>query len=215
MPPESTFYIRFVDERDAKDLFDHATEYFDAEEITYHEHTDTEIGLSDDLTHCAIQITDSHPHSDDALLTVMIQAEYFVTSDWQTRVEDGITLVEDLCDLLDPTYAFGMHNWRTDRVESDATPVPLPSPISETTLDENRIHHPTWLMLFTPPMVEQYGGEWLLDLPADHIEELDDGSILLVVVSDISEYQSDTEIAEYLNDRMEPLEDAFETHKRS
>ncbi|MUV90714.1 hypothetical protein GJ629_13055 [Halapricum sp. CBA1109] len=108
-----------------------------------------------------------------------------------------------------------MHNWRTDRVESDATPVPLPSPISETTLDENRIHHPTWLMLFTPPMVEQYGEEWLLDLPADHIEELDDGSILLVVVSDISEYQSDTEIAEYLNDRMEPLEDAFETHKRS
>jgi hypothetical protein len=142
----------------------------------------------------------------------MIQAEYFVTSDWQTRVEDGITLVEDLYDLLDPTYVFGMHNWRTDRVDNPATPAPLPSPISGETIAENSIQHPSWLMLFTPGMVDVYGREWLLDLPAERIDEFDDGSVLIVAVTDFSNCGSDTEISEYLNEQMNPIEDAFERH---
>lgn len=65
-------------------------------------------------------------------------------------------------------------------------------------------------MLFPPEMVETYGREWLLNLPADRVEELDDGAVMIVTTDAIPKYDSDIDISELVNDSVKPIETAFD-----
>ncbi|WP_435334876.1 hypothetical protein [Haloarchaeobius sp. TZWWS8] len=80
----------------------------------------------------------------------------------------------------------------------------------------NRVNWPTWLMVFSPSMVEQYGREWVRDLPAAHIEEFDDGAILVIATDEFVNLDSshhsnlDISVAEMISKAMKPIEAAFE-----
>lgn len=65
-------------------------------------------------------------------------------------------------------------------------------------------------MIFPPAMVETYGRDWLLNLPADRTESLNDGGILVVATEDIAEYDRRFELVTHISESLEPLKDAFE-----
>lgn len=45
-------------------------------------------------------------------------------------------------------------------------------------------------MLFSPPMVAEYGREWLLEAPVWKNRELDDGAVMLVASSDQTNWEA-------------------------
>ncbi|GAB3022465.1 hypothetical protein [Natronobiforma cellulositropha] len=57
-------------------------------------------------------------------------------------------------------------------------------PITAASLANAELTHLCWLTVFTPPLVETYGRETLLSAPAWHVEELEDGAIILVCHDD-------------------------------
>ncbi|ELZ26983.1 hypothetical protein C475_08611 [Halosimplex carlsbadense 2-9-1] len=69
----------------------------------------------------------------------------------------------------------------------------LGKPMTDESLAENRINEVSWLMLFGPELVAEYGREWLLSAPAWKREELDDGAILLVASPDPTDYEQFSE----------------------
>lgn len=76
-----------------------------------------------------------------------------------------------------PKYVYGIHPGHADMIRRGDRE----HPATKDDLAANRIRGPSWLMLFSPPMVETYGREFLLDAPVWRAEELD-GAVLLVVV---------------------------------
>lgn len=59
------------------------------------------------------------------------------------------------------------------------------------------LDHFPWLTFFSPARVEQYSRERLLSAPAPRVEELDDGSIVLVTRNPLN-LEADTEVAAHL-----------------
>jgi hypothetical protein len=59
------------------------------------------------------------------------------------------------------------------------------------------LDHFPWLTFFSPERVEQYSREKLLSTPAPRVEELDDGSILIVTRNPLN-YEDDSEVAAHL-----------------
>ncbi|ELZ08579.1 hypothetical protein C479_14608 [Halovivax asiaticus JCM 14624] len=106
---------------------------------------------------------------------------------------------------------YGIHNWRVEGWQEGRSEYKIPDPVSDEALANNRIDHPTWLMLFPPEMVEGYGREWLLDLPAEHMEELDDGAIMVVATRAFPECETDMETVKLIDDAVTPLEESFQT----
>lgn len=72
-------------------------------------------------------------------------------------------------------------------------------PITTKTLNRNSFYDGAWVMFFTPPIVEKYGRETLLDLSARRIDELEDGTIVVVASGDPTMYTEFREIADALN----------------
>ena len=71
-------------------------------------------------------------------------------------------------------------------------------PFTAESLAKDRLTHLCWLTVFTPRLVETYGRETLLSAPAWHVEELDDGAILLVCHDDPSWRSSIQSVADYI-----------------
>ncbi|WP_267643232.1 hypothetical protein [Haloarchaeobius amylolyticus] len=55
-----------------------------------------------------------------------------------------------------------------------------------------------WVMFVTPDLVDEYGKETLFDLPARRVEELDDGTVLVVAPGDPADYTEHWDIGEEL-----------------
>lgn len=65
------------------------------------------------------------------------------------------------------------------------------TPFTAESLLRDEYQHLSWLSVFTPPMVRQYGRETLHSAPAWKTLELDDGSILIVCHDDTVDWQPD------------------------
>jgi len=117
---------------------------------------------------------------------------------------DHIDCVGMVYEATKPEYALGMVSY-----QYEALGIEFPQPISEQGLANGRIDSPTWLMIFTPEMVDEYGREWLLNLPADRIEELDDGTILVCTTTRPDGTESHDAWEQKFQDPLESLEDAF------
>jgi len=127
---------------------------------------------------------------------------------WE-RIGDGsewdhIDLVSLVYEATDPQYVLGMVS-----AQYEALGVEMPDPIDEDRLANGRIEHPTWLMIFPPEMVEEYGREWLLDLPAERIDELDDGAILICATDQPTGNEGHDAWEQKFMEPIQKLEDAF------
>lgn len=59
-------------------------------------------------------------------------------------------------------------------------------PFTAESLANDRLTQMCWLTIFPPALVDTYGRETLLSAPAWHVEELDDGAIMIVCHDDLS-----------------------------
>ena len=134
---------------------------------------------------------------------------YTQSNNGPERLSTLFEFVSDLYEAVGPLYVYGVNNWRIEGWEEGQTEYKTPPVISDGGIENNRIEHPTWLMLFPPEMVAEYGREWLLDLPAETIEELDDGAIMIVATGPLPECENEREIVELIDDAMTPIEEAF------
>jgi|GEM_PF-2146787 hypothetical protein len=83
-------------------------------------------------------------------------------------------------------YVYGLDDEHFSRIDRDAGPG---IPATADSLAANRIETVSWLMLFAPSMVAEYGREWLLDAPAWKTRELDDGAVMLVASPDPTDWE--------------------------
>lgn len=100
-------------------------------------------------------------------------------------VESGVEMVLELVEGIygatgsPPTYVYGL-----DPFHAEGVGELLELPATETSLHDHRINDVSWLMLFPPAFVEEYGEATLRGAPVWKTEELEDGAIFLVAVSD-------------------------------
>ncbi|MBX0306060.1 DUF3396 domain-containing protein [Halomicroarcula sp. F24A] len=88
--------------------------------------------------------------------------------------------------MEDCRFAYALDGEHKSNIDSDAGPG---VPITADSLAANRIETVSWLMLFSPPMVAEYGREWLLNAPAWKTRELDDGAVMLVASPDPTDWE--------------------------
>lgn len=120
--------------------------------------------------------------TDIPLYKVTAQHVYFVedpTYDESVpeRLERLLDIVQDVYFAGDvrPAYVFGVpYHISGLLAESEGKPV------GAETLANDEINFTLWLNVFSPPLVETYGRERLLDAPVWRVEEWKDGSILVV-----------------------------------
>lgn len=72
-------------------------------------------------------------------------------------------------------------------------------PVTRESLANDEFNDAAWVMLFPPAMVEQYGKRTLRNLSARRVEELDDGSFLIVAPGDPTVSTEWRQIAAELN----------------
>ena len=135
---------------------------------------------------------------------------YTSSEDGREQLETALGFVSRLYQAVDPSYVFGLHNWQIDVTEAGHPKHEISPPVSDEGLANDRIDHPTWLMLFPPEMVTEYGREWLLELPAAYVEELDDGAIMVVATTDFRDCETGMDVVELIDDAMEPIVDGFD-----
>ena len=129
-------------------------------------------------------------------LSQLQSEEYF-----QENVTSLLNHVRHVYDSLDGCrYVYGLDDEHFSRIDKEPGPG---RPVTGASLSENRIETVSWLMLFSPPMVESYGREWLLDAPAWKTRELDDGAVMLVASPDPTDWEefrtARTELSEYFD----------------
>jgi hypothetical protein len=71
-------------------------------------------------------------------------------------------------------------------------------PFTAKSLANDEFTHMCWLMIFTPNFVRTYGRETLLSAPAWHVEELDDGAVMIVCHDDLSWKTSIDAVADHI-----------------
>ncbi|MFC7072626.1 hypothetical protein ACFQJ7_17145 [Halovenus rubra] len=209
---EWAIYITLILREDSEMVLSDLLDSIDAEEKYNYFHTNTEVLLENRLEGASLSVRndDLHAYSyNKSIILFHVLGERLERSYGRQLLDSALAFVPYLYRECDPEYMFGMHDWRIERI-GENQPHGLPSPITEDGLADRRIEHPTWLMLFPPAMVETYGRDWLLDLPAETVEEFDDGAIMTVATESILDHDSPTEIAEAVNEAMAPIEDAFE-----
>ena len=113
-----------------------------------------------------------------------------------TVVKDTIDLVAEIYLATEerPAFVYGMAK-KMPEVLSDLDDYPVDA--SQRGQAVTEINFLTWLSIFPPPLVDTYGRERLLSAPAWHVEELDDGSILLVEWADPTVIR-DNEVQQHL-----------------
>ena len=100
--------------------------------------------------------------------------------------------LEELLDIL--KFCYTATEDRPVAVYSTTPDTPLDlrkPPITAESVANGRLTYLPWLTIFTPDMVDEYGRETLLSAPAWHVEELDDGSILLVCHNHVKNWDQD------------------------
>lgn len=122
----------------------------------------------------------------------------------QAHVENALTVIKTVYELTEPKYVFGMHIGAREVVGLD-----VGEPVTAEDLADNRLTTPTTIMLFPPAMVDEYGRDWLLNLPAAHTEALDDGGVLVVGI-DFPDCETRKEMSDRLYEAYERLEEAFD-----
>ncbi len=132
------------------------------------------------------------------ILSMGIGLDELRRDDGDKRLASFLEFVTLIYHATDPLYGFGMLSYRLEAID-----VEVPPPISDKKLAENRINHPTWLMLFPPEMVEAYGREWLKSLPAARIDSLDDGGLLVITTMEVTD-------ADAVYEAMQNIEQAFD-----
>ncbi|ELZ26992.1 hypothetical protein C475_08656 [Halosimplex carlsbadense 2-9-1] len=111
--------------------------------------------------------------------------------DVETRVSTVLKFVQTVyAATVECRYAFGLDTEHVGGIGEDWGP---DKPVTDESLAENRINEVSWLTLFGPELVVEYGREWLLSAPAWKREELDDGAILLVASPDPTDYEQFSE----------------------
>jgi len=80
---------------------------------------------------------------------------------------------------VSPLAAYVEPKWVIETINTMEAP-----PFTAESLARDRYEYLSWLTVFSPPVVETYGRETLLDAPAYHVEELDDDSVLIVAIED-------------------------------
>jgi hypothetical protein len=142
-----------------------------------------------------------HPYPcHQPVLSMTLEGSELQQDNSAEKLSEFIDLVTVVYNATSPLYGFGMLSYRLDAIG-----VEVPPPISDEGLAKRRINHPTWLMVFSPEMIETYGREWLEDLPAARIDSLDDNGLLLITTLDVTDntavYESMQAIAEVFKNR--------------
>lgn len=184
----------------------------ESDRFDYYRMSDKIIGLTGELSGSSLRTKRQDRHVYDygeSIIKYIIRGDRLDRADGGELFDAALSFVPYLYSQTDPQYIFGMHDSRIERIGANHLDQGIPSPVSDAGLANNRIDHPTWLMLFPPEMVEEYGREWLLDLPVETVTELDDGAIMTVATERIPECESDVGVAEEILDAMEPIEKAF------
>ena len=213
---ESRIDVNLIYREDVEMVFSQVVEWLDREEQPgYSRRGEYRLGLTNVAHGCSLKIKRFEKHLyeyDKDILTLMIRCSALSHPDenGRERLDTVLSFVRQLYTETDPQYVFGIHNWRIEIVGKEFLDYGLPSPVTDDGLATDRIDYPTWLMVFPPAMVETYGREWLMDLPADRVEKLDDGAIMTVATKDIPDCESDVEISKMINEAMEPIETAFD-----
>jgi len=134
-------------------------------------------------------------------LEINISYQQFQSDSGYQKYQKFLEAMKLVYEATNPAYAYV-----TRQSDIEAMDMYLKQPTSNDALSENRIIAPTWVMLFTPPMVEEYGREWLLDLPADRMDKLFDGGLLIVSTERLV---SDPEDGSGYDDDMAQMDEAF------
>ncbi len=97
----------------------------------------------------------------------------------------------------DYIYGYGLDTEHVGSIGENWGP---DKPVTNESIANNRIADVSWLMLFAPELVDEYGREWLLSAPTWKHQEFDDGGIMLVASPDPTDYDTFTEGREYLRE---------------
>ena len=125
------------------------------------------------------------------VLTVPVQAlREGVKDHYSEDVTEIIEVVKTLylATGVSPLAAHVAPAWLDNYIRREDAP-----PFTAESLANDRYEYLSWLTVFSPPVVETYGRETLLDAPAYHVEELTDGSVLIITDEDPyspSEYEN-------------------------
>lgn len=122
---------------------------------------------------------------------------FYNREDDSERLQLYLDFVRDAYRLTDPVYGFGFNRLMPGEYGSD----PIPT-LSENGIEDPHIEQPAWIMLFSPPLVDHYGAEWLDSLPVDDTETLADGARLVVANENAGD-------AFACGESMEALEEVF------
>lgn len=205
---ESRIHIYFITGDRNAETFKAVAELIEDKGLLRERVDDRTLRLTGYLSHCNLWYPEQHDHPYSAeICRLSIKVENLVPPDKREQILD---IVFEVYDLTDASYVFGHHEFHEDGFYVLPDEEPASSPITGESLSANRIEYPTLLMLFPPAMVEEYGSDWLRDLPVARIEEGDDGSLLVMPIEDTSGWTDDQAILDALADGLEPLHEAFE-----
>lgn len=104
---------------------------------------------------------------------------FYNRDDDSERLQQYLGFVRDAYRLTDPVYGFGFNRLLLSEYGSD----PIPT-LSDDGIEDPHIEQPAWIMLFSPPLVDHYGLEWLESLPVEYTERLANGGLLVVANTD-------------------------------
>jgi len=110
-------------------------------------------------------------------------------------LSDRVSLLLDIVEavyIVSDAYVYG-YGLDTEHVGSIGENWGPDKPATGESIANNRIADVSWLTLFAPELVDEYGREWLLSAPAWKRQELDDGGIMLVASPDPTDYDTFTE----------------------
>lgn len=205
---ESRLHIEFLAEEGVRRLLSEIKEVAESDSRPssgFLDHSDDVIFVSVGADSLGVEVMELHGYAcDSAILTASVACRDIVRDGGKRQLDMYLDLVKELYEHTATTYVFGDHTWRIEGVGEY-----IRSPVTDDGLEHHQIGWPMWLMVFSPPMVESYGREWLLDLPAARTEELSDGGIMMVATYDFLECSTDEEVARTIGEATAPIEDAF------
>lgn len=215
MSLESTFRVNFLSNAPGEETLDVIVSVLDTDEDTpsYTKHNDYNATIFGEARRYGLEWfpgdISNFAYDDEIVILDLTCSGLFRSETPSQQFQELFDLVRRFYEATDAQYVFGMHSGRIETIGLPENRNGIRSPITDASLAQNRIVAPTWLMLFPPGMVEEYGREWLLDLPAERIDELDDGAIMIVATTDIFDADSDLAIADTVGKSLRPLEEAF------
>ncbi|MFB6200759.1 MAG: hypothetical protein ABEI98_01995 [Halorhabdus sp.] len=160
--------------------------------------------IQTDTDSYVVEVDRNVPPRDRSAITVALKPDRMVGDSGKRYVEDALDVLTSVYQITEPLYVYGMHVGQMEMVGRDVDP-----PVTESSLAGDRINYPSWLMAFSPAMVQEYGQEFLTRLPADHVEELGDGGVLVVGRDDFTSCEFPRDVEQATLESRETLAEAF------